>query len=109
MINQIQHGDVLFNRIPQLPGGLVFVPRHGRKIIVAEGEATGHNHVIESDKATLWALEKDGETQLYLEVAEPVTITHEEHKPLPIPEGIYEIGRVKEYDYFSEMEKHVVD
>ncbi len=109
MIKQIQHGDVLFKRIPRLPSGLKPFSRHDGKLIVAEGEATGHNHVIESDKATLWTLEKDGETQLYLEAIEPVIITHEEHKALPIPKGIYEIGRVKEYDYFSEMERHVVD
>lgn len=109
MIKQIQHGDVLFKRIPELPGGLVPAPRRDGKIIVAEGEATGHSHVIESEKATLWALEKDGVTQLYLEVTEPATVTHDEHKPLPIPKGIYEIGRVKEYDYLSQMERRVVD
>jgi hypothetical protein len=109
VIKQIQHGDILLKRIAVLPWRITPLPRRDGKIIVAEGEATGHNHVIESDKATLWVMEQDGETQLYLEVTEPVTITHDEHKPLPIPEGIYEIGRVKEYDYFSEMERRVVD
>jgi hypothetical protein len=44
-----------------------------------------------------------------LEVAEPVTITHEEHKPLEIPAGIFQIGRVVEHDYLSDMERQVRD
>ena len=46
---------------------------------------------------------------LYLEVTEPVTITHDEHKSLPIPEGIYHVGTVKEYDYFKDMVRVVSD
>jgi len=104
--NQIQHGDVLLQRIGTLPNGAkAFKCKDGR-LVVAEGEATGHNHTIVSDKAMLYELKGD----LFLEVdAREVTITHEEHKPLPIPEGIYRIGRVKEYDYFAEMERRVID
>lgn len=47
--------------------------------------------------------------ELYLEVAEPVVITHDEHKAIPIPEGIYQIGRVKEHDYLLDMERQVRD
>jgi hypothetical protein len=110
-MNQIQHGDVLIRKIKKLPAGV----RQGERapngsLIIAEGEATGHHHVITAPKgATLWILPKDGIDQMYLEVTEPVTITHEEHKELPIPPGIYEIGRVREHDYFADMERRVVD
>jgi hypothetical protein len=100
---QIQHGDVILQPIPKLPEGAQ--PQHAHPLIVARGEATGHNHVITEKGATIWELKGD----LYLEVTEPVTITHDEHKPLSIPEGIYQIGRVREYDYFQEMERRVVD
>ncbi len=103
--NQIQHGDVLLTRVEKLPKGCNPVAKHNDVIVVAEGESTGHCHVITEKGATL--LELKGE--FYLEVTEPVTITHEEHKALPIPEGIYHIGRVKEYDYFQEMERRVID
>jgi hypothetical protein len=89
------------------------MPNEGR-VVVASGEQSGHNHVIKSNQANLWVLTKNGVTGLYLEVKSPVTIIHDEHKPLPIPTGIYRVGRVKEYDYFADMkepvwERRVVD
>ncbi len=103
--NQIQHGDVLLTKVNQLPKGYNPIPRHNNLIIVAKGEATGHNHIIADKTATLMELKGD----LYLEVTEPVTITHDEHKSLPIPEGIYHVGTVKEYDYFKDMVRVVSD
>ena len=102
---QIQHGDVLLQKVRILPDGAKVVARRNGVVIVAEGEATGHCHTITERGAAL--LELKGE--LSLEVTEPVTITHEEHKPLPIPEGIYKIGTVKEYDYLQDMERKVID
>ena len=106
MINQIQHGDVIIKRITELPKGCSEVNRENGRFVVAKGEATGHNHAIVDQGCRL--MELKGE--LYLEVtAEQVTITHEEHKALPIPAGIYKIGRVQEYDYFAEMARQVRD
>lgn len=103
--NQIQQGDVLFQRVSQLPKGCLKLPEENGKLIIARGEQSGHHHAITTKEAVLWELEGD----LYLEATAPVTITHEEHKALEIPEGIYKIGRVKEYDYFTEMEHQVRD
>lgn len=102
---QIQHGDILIWSVDQIPQRAKQIARKEGKLILAEGEATGHNHVITAEPAILWELNGD----LYLEVTEPVAITHEEHKPLDIPTGIYQVGRVKEYDYFKEMERFVRD
>ena len=88
-----------------IPKGTKKVKKVKGKTILAYGEATGHHHSIAEKGATLWQLKGD----LYLEVTEPVTISHDEHKPLPIPEGVYKIGRVKEYDYVQEMERKVID
>jgi hypothetical protein len=103
--HQIQQGDVLLRRIVKLPVGCSEVPRQNNLLIIAKGEATGHHHVIADKGARL--LELKGE--LYLEVTEPVVISHDEHNSLPIPLGIYQIGRVKEHDYFLEMERLVRD
>jgi hypothetical protein len=107
-LNQIQQGDVLLQEISSIPSGAKQMPAENR-LILARGEKTGHSHVINSNQARLWTLTRDGATELYLEVKAPVTIVHDEHKPLPIPKGIYRVGRVKEYDYFSEMEKQIED
>lgn len=104
-MRQLQHGDVLLQEIEELPEGVKRVARENGRIILARGEATGHNHAIAERGAILYELKGD----LYLEVTEPVTIIHEEHRPLEIPEGIYQIGRVKEYDFFAESERSVRD
>ena len=105
---QIQQGDVLLQEVTNIPTGATKMPHEGR-IVVARGEKTGHSHVVASDKAALWTLTRGGDTELYLEVSDQVTITHDEHKPLPIPAGIYRVGRVKEFDYFAEMERQIED
>jgi hypothetical protein len=101
---QIQHGDVLIESIKELPKGVKV--KSQERCVVAEGETTGHHHIIEAKGATLYEL-KGGD--LYLELAAPATITHEEHKPLEIPEGIYHIGRVQEHDYLEDMARRVID
>ena len=105
MVQQLQHGDVLLKRIDKLPLGIKPVHRQNGSLVIMDGEATGHKHTITENSAKLWEL--NGE--MYLEVTEPVTIQHQEHKPLPIPSGIYQIGQVKEYDYFQQMERNVKD
>ncbi len=106
---QIQQGDVLLQEVERIPLNAVQQQHQGR-IVVARGEQTGHSHVIESDRVKMWTLTRSGATaEMYLEVQAPVTIVHDEHKPLPIPPGIYRVGRVKEYDYFSRMERAIED
>ncbi len=103
--NQIQHGDVLLKKVTRLPKGCEQVKARNGRLVIAEGEATGHSHTIVADRAILYELKGE----LYVEVLEPVTIEHQEHKALPIPEGIYQIGRVKEHDYIADMERQVRD
>jgi hypothetical protein len=105
---QIQHGDVLLQEVVSIPSNAKLMP-HRNLIIVARGEQTGHNHVIQSDQTSIWELTRNGVTELYIEIKAPVTIVHEEHKPLPIPTGIYLIGGIKEYDYLTRMQRRVVD
>jgi hypothetical protein len=107
-LKQIQQGDVLLQEVNHLPEGVTAGPSEGR-IVVSRGEQSGHSHIVNSDQTTLWTLTRDGITELYLEVQAQATLVHDEHKPLTIPAGIYRVGRVKEYDYFAEMERKVID
>ena len=103
---QLQHGDVLLQPVARLPKDAVAVPRRSGRLILAEGEATGHHHTVTDQGAALYQIKGE----LYLEVtSEAVTITHEEHKPITVPAGVYKVGQVREYDYFAEMERRVVD
>jgi hypothetical protein len=98
-----QQGDVLGRKLDKLPEGEQKTVAT-RRLVVAHGES-GHSHVIEDDEAELIQI---GERML-LKLEKRATIVHEEHKPITLEPGIWEIGRVKEYDWFSKMKRQVVD
>jgi len=98
-----QQGDVLLRKLTKLPDGKQ--ERIGKKrLVLAHGES-GHSHVIEDDEAELI---KVGERML-LTLTKRATVIHEEHKPITLEPGIWEIGRVREYDYFQHMARQVLD
>lgn len=100
-----QQGDVLIKRIEKLPDDVKGVKQEGSRVILAEGEHTGHAHAISSPNAHLF----EWNEKLYLEATTEVEIKHEEHKTVIIPPGIYEIDRVREYDHFEEVARVVWD
>ena len=104
MKTQKQQGDVLLRRVDALPINSKQVDRQNGRIIVMHGE-NGHTHAIDDVDAMLY--EKDG--KFYLHATKPVKIVHEEHHTQTIEQGIWEIGQVKEYDYFQEMGRTVRD
>lgn len=99
------HGDVLLKKIEGLPDGCKPVPRRGGRLVLAEGEATGHAHIITDTGATLHSLEGS----LFLRVNAPVTVTHEEHMPGVVTPGVYEVRIVRERDHLAQMTRRVVD
>lgn len=101
---QRQQGDVLLRRINELPTDCKEVARKNGRIEVMHGEQ-GHTHAIDDIDAMFY--EKAG--KFYLKAIKPVNLVHEEHGAQVIEPGIWEIGQVKEYDYFQEMERTVVD
>ena len=104
-MKQLQQGDVLLKIIKEIPKGATEVKRKNEAIVLAEGEATGHAHRIMDIDAMFF--EKDG--KFYLKNDKAVTLTHEEHKPLVIEPGIWEVGQVKEKDWLSGMTRTVAD
>lgn len=109
--NTYQQGDLLLRRLDVLPQGEIKVIAK-KRLILAHGES-GHSHVIEDDEAELIQI---GE-QMLVRIARAQTVSHEEHnaptslkpKPVYLAPGIWEIGRVKEYDWFQKMERQVID
>jgi hypothetical protein len=82
------------------------VPRDERgRIILAEGEATGHAHAILDREAELW----ETTSQRYLRVLAEggVALTHEEHATITIPAGDWVVIRQREY--VPEGEQQVAD
>lgn len=109
---QLQQGDITFEKVESIPKGAV-QKKHNGLIVLAEGESTGHRHVCVCKSAIAEVYELKEQDMpipwLFLRLAEPVTVTHEEHKPIQLDPGLWKVGRIREYDYIQQMERQVID
>lgn len=101
MKNYYQQGDVLIKKIDgEIKGKKL------NHLTLAEGEVTGHSHQIKNGGAELYLLNG----VMFLKVlTDNVTLLHEEHNPVEIKKGNYQISIVKEYDHFLEESREVID
>jgi hypothetical protein len=98
-----QQGDVLARKLNEMPcGDQKSIAK--RRCVLAHGES-GHSHVVEDDEAELIQI---GERML-LKLGRAAIVKHEEHGHQTLSPGIWEIGRVQEYDYWSKMARRVID
>lgn len=103
--DQIQQGDVLLQRIKELPKGAKTVKRDNGDIVLAYGEVTGHAHRIKDIDAMFY--EAGG--KFYLKTDKPINLRHEEHHEQVIEPGIWEVGQVVEKDWLNDMVRPVID
>ena len=108
MKTKIQQGDILLLKVNIDITSATKLSKDKRGIVLAEGETTGHYHAIEVDENEA-ELIRIGEKMLLNVKSDYATLKHQEHKPIDIPKGVWEVGRVQEYDYFSQMKRPVVD
>ena len=93
----IRQGDVLLVPLSDDPD-----TRRGRvvsraTVVLAHGEATGHAHRITDRRAHLRIVKWTGQRLLVVHGDEPVTLQHDEHDPLAVPPGVWEVRRQREY------------
>lgn len=95
-MTMMRQGDVLLVAVDAVPAGARPVARVGGRLILAEGEVSGHAHAVLEAGAEL--LEGDLEAR-FLRVLEEggVTVSHEDHAPVRIPPGEYEVRLQREY------------
>jgi len=96
-----QQGDVTIKPIDKIPTN---ANATGTRVL-AEGEATGHKHLAQADDVQLFL----HQGTLYMRAPNGTTVVHEEHGPLEIPPGEYQIGIVREYNHFAEEARPVID
>jgi len=85
-----RQGDLLIVKVEKIPEGTV---KQASRIL-AEGEATGHMHELDSGEV----YEKSG--VLYFKVTEGgvSTLNHPEHKSVTFEPGEYKVIRQREYE-----------
>lgn len=87
MQGAIRQGDVLLvPRDKPLTGSKI--PSKNGKVIVAEGEQTGHHHYL-PDSAVAAFLTPEG--NLALAVTEPTELFHQEHHAIPVDPSNYDV------------------
>jgi hypothetical protein len=91
-----RQGDVLLRSVGRIRGRATPVARESGRIVLAHGEVTGHAHAIDAPEAEATLLTTDEQTR-FLHLVEDVELTHEEHAPIRIPAGLYEVVLQREW------------
>lgn len=86
-----RQGDVFVIETKFVPYGLKIRPP-----VLAEGEVTGHAHRLQANTRAQVGVTAGGAMYLTVE-DEAATILHEEHGPITVPKGIYEVRIQREY------------
>ena len=107
MGKQYVQGDIFFEECshPNIFNLERAVPIDG-VFVIAKGEKTGHAHVFSEEDGEL----KSSNAQLFLVVnKDNAEVRHDEHPPLKLPHGLYEVKRQREFDYKSHYHRVVED
>lgn len=102
-----RHGDIGFHESNKSVGEIV---KHGGSFVVGLGETTGHRHILSVENPSDLIIRKDTEGNYYFELSAEGTLTHEEHKTIKMPPGIYKKFQEEEVDWFAEgVTRKVID
>lgn len=101
---QIIQGDVVIEAA-DIPENAKAVAPVARGVVLAEGEVTGHAHVM-APATTRQFMVGD---QMFIAVDSATDLVHEEHDTATIPAGTYKVGIQREYDPFAEEARRVAD
>lgn len=103
---EFRHGDIIISMVDKIPKSAKQVKNSN---VFAYGEATGHNHrVVGAEQVVVFdGGEVDDSTGKYEVKYATITgsdasLTHEEHKQIPLPEGNVKVELTeRRYDIFG--------
>lgn len=102
-----RHGDIPVYEVSEVTGEKV---KHEGSFILAEGETTGHNHVISVPSVDDMEIFSTPEGGYYMRLKTEASLVHPEHKELIIPAGTYYVGKEREVDHFAgSVTRKVID
>jgi hypothetical protein len=99
-----RQGDV---SIIQLASRPAYAGQEKADLVLAHGEATGHNHRIIEGEVQLYE-SKTGLSYLCV-LSEFARVYHEEHEEIILPKGDYEVRHQQEFDWLREQARYVRD
>lgn len=90
----VRQGDILLIKRDALPDGKqTVIKRDKRRVVVAYGEVTGHAHAI----AQSGVKQVEIDNIRWLIAPDDFVITHDEHAPLTLEAGVWEVCYQAEY------------
>jgi len=113
-VKYYQQGDVLLKKIEQLPEGAKKLDT----LVLQLGEVTGHKHQFPRNSAVEVFVDPafagfeqsiTPDEGKFIVVGDYVELLHEEHAPIKIDPGVYQIDIVREFDYDAMEARRVVD
>ncbi|HEY9747075.1 MAG TPA: hypothetical protein V6C63_00135 [Allocoleopsis sp.] len=91
----IRQGDVILIPVDSAAEAPTQAGEKLPHLTLAEGEVTGHSHRISVGEAEL----RDRDGTLYLTItSDSATLTHEEHKPIQVPQGNWIVRIQRQYE-----------
>lgn len=105
--NFYRHGDLNFHPINESQEGEVL--KHNGNYVLAEGETTGHKHVISVPNVDDMKITKLSTGEYILSLKKDAEVTHEEHKKIILPKGKYIMRHEREYNYYELSTQQVID
>ena len=94
-----RQGDVLIRSVQTIPAEAKPVQRDRGRVILAYGEVTGHAHEIADPDASGAVLLTVAESATFLRLMKKTQLVHQEHGPIDLMPGTYEVLRQREYSY----------
>lgn len=105
-MKHLRHGDVPLHQTDKIEGQK---KTHKGSVILAWGEATGHNHTLTVENPKDMLVYQISENEWTIVLTAPGTLTHPEHKTLTVEPGTWRVGREREFDWFSMATKKIID
>tara|TARA_B100000678_G_scaffold229891_1_gene198197 strand:+ start:136 stop:441 length:306 start_codon:yes stop_codon:yes gene_type:complete len=96
-----RQGDQLIREISSIPSTAKPISTN----IIAEGEKSGHNHVLNGSHQ----IYETDDKQMYFEAKQELKIEHPEHNTIMIPKGIYTVVHEISWNPFEDREVEVLD
>ena len=105
MKDQYRQGDVFIIKVDEKATGKKQERDAQKRLVLEYGEVTGHCHAIHDEEVDVYL---EG-ARRFLEVCYQATLQHEEHAPIPLPHGTYEVRRQCTWSVLQQMATQVID